>query len=85
MGTSKSTSNDQGIPPCARTFLSPWYSLRPWLSHPSPLLPHRTVARTAAAMLVRGKLERAEGVTNVVVHKLEELPLGVTARSRDFR
>jgi error-prone DNA polymerase len=46
---------------------------------------YRTVARTAAAMLVRGKLERAEGVTNVVAHKLEELPLGVTARSRDFR
>jgi error-prone DNA polymerase len=36
-------------------------------------------------MLVRGKLERAEGVTNVVAHKLEELPLGVAVRSRDFR
>jgi error-prone DNA polymerase len=46
---------------------------------------YRKVARTAAAMLVAGTLERVEGVTNVVAHKLEELPLGVSARSRDFR
>jgi error-prone DNA polymerase len=46
---------------------------------------YRRVARTAAAMLVRGTLERAEGVTNVVADKLEELPLGVGSRSRDFR
>ncbi|MCU1496773.1 MAG: error-prone polymerase, partial [Acidimicrobiales bacterium] len=46
---------------------------------------YRRVARTAPAMLVRGMLERAEGVTNVVADKLEELPLGVGARSRDFR
>ena len=46
---------------------------------------YRRVARTAAAMLVRGTLERAEGVTNVVADKLEELPLGVPGRSRDFR
>jgi error-prone DNA polymerase len=46
---------------------------------------YRKVARTAPAMLVRGTLERAEGVTNVVADKLEELPLGVGSRSRDFR
>ena len=37
---------------------------------------HRHVARTAPAMLVRGRLERAEGVTNVIAEKLEFLPLG---------
>jgi error-prone DNA polymerase len=46
---------------------------------------YRRVARTAPALLVRGTLERAEGVTNVVADKLEELPLGVGSRSRDFR
>ncbi|HEY7939990.1 MAG TPA: OB-fold nucleic acid binding domain-containing protein, partial [Acidimicrobiales bacterium] len=47
---------------------------------------HRHVARTAPAMLVRGRLERAEGVTNVIAEKLELLPLGADRlRSRDFR
>jgi error-prone DNA polymerase len=46
---------------------------------------YRRVARTSAALLVRGTLERAEGVTNVVADKLEPLPLGVATRSRDFR
>ncbi|MCU1373413.1 MAG: putative polymerase, partial [Actinomycetia bacterium] len=46
---------------------------------------YRRVARTAPAMLVRGTLERADGVTNVVADKLEVLPLGVATRSRDFR
>jgi error-prone DNA polymerase len=45
----------------------------------------RRVARTAPAMLVRGKLERADGVINVVADKLEPLPLGVSDRSRNFR
>jgi error-prone DNA polymerase len=46
---------------------------------------HRRVARTAAALLVRGRLERVEGVTNVVADKLEPLPLPVRTSSRDFR
>jgi error-prone DNA polymerase len=46
---------------------------------------YRTVARTSAALLIRGRLEKAEGVINVVAEKLEPLPLGATARSRDFR
>jgi error-prone DNA polymerase len=47
---------------------------------------HRHVARTAPAMLVRGRLERAEGVVNVIAEKLELLPLGADRlRSRDFR
>ncbi len=37
---------------------------------------HRRVARTAPALLVRGRLERAEGVTNVIADRLDPLPLG---------
>jgi len=43
------------------------------------------LARTSAALLVRGRLERAEGVTNVVADKLEPLPLSAKVASRDFR
>jgi error-prone DNA polymerase len=44
------------------------------------------VARTAPALLVRGRLERAEGVTNVVADKLEPLPVtSGLPTSRDFR
>jgi error-prone DNA polymerase len=47
---------------------------------------HRTVALTAPALLVRGRLEATEGVVNVVAERLEPLPLPVqAARSRDFR
>ena len=46
---------------------------------------HRRVARAAPAMLVRGRLERAEGVINVIAERMEALPLGATTRSRDFR
>ncbi len=54
------------------------------------------LARSAPALLVRGRLERAGGVVNVVAEKLELLPVGGTRRrdaspgepvlrSRDFR
>jgi error-prone DNA polymerase len=46
---------------------------------------YRQVARSAAAMLVRGRLERAEGVVNVIAEKLEPLPVHDSLRSRDFR
>ncbi len=46
---------------------------------------HRRVARSAPAMLVRGRLERSEGVTNVIADRLEPLPLAATTKSRDFR
>jgi error-prone DNA polymerase len=45
----------------------------------------RTVARGAPAMLIRGKLERSEGVINVVADHLAPLPLAATTASRDFR
>jgi error-prone DNA polymerase len=43
------------------------------------------VARGAAAILVRGRLEKVEGVINIVAEKIEPLPLGSTVASRDFR
>jgi error-prone DNA polymerase len=46
---------------------------------------YRRVGRTAAALLVRGRLERAEGVINVVADQLRPLPLAAATRSRDFR
>ena len=46
---------------------------------------HRKVARSAPAMLVRGRLERFEGVTNVIADRLEALPLAAPTKSRDFR
>ncbi|MDN6794122.1 MAG: hypothetical protein L0L69_03530 [Propionibacterium sp.] len=46
---------------------------------------HRRVATTAQALVVRGRLERADGVVNVVAHRLEEVGLPVSVRSRDFR
>jgi error-prone DNA polymerase len=46
---------------------------------------YRRVALGAPALLVRGRLERAEGVSNVVAEKLEPLPLSATIPSRDFR
>lgn len=46
---------------------------------------HGTVARGAPALLVRGRLERSEGVTNVIAERLELLEVPAPARSRDFR
>ncbi len=46
---------------------------------------HRRVVRTAAALLVRGRLERVEGVTNVIAERIEALPIKADVRSRDFR
>jgi error-prone DNA polymerase len=46
---------------------------------------YRRVGRSAAALLVRGRLERAEGVINVIADQLRPLPLAATTRSRDFR
>ncbi|ADB33024.1 DNA polymerase III, alpha subunit [Kribbella flavida DSM 17836] len=46
---------------------------------------HRKVARTAAAMIIHGRLERANGVTNLVAERIERLPLTARTTSRDFR
>ena len=46
---------------------------------------HRRVARSCPALLVRGRLERAEGVVNVVAERIERLDLAMATTSRDFR
>src|SRR6266498_2768647 len=46
---------------------------------------HRRVARTASALLVRGRLERAEGVTTVTATELRPRDLAGPTRPRDFR
>lgn len=46
---------------------------------------HRRIARGAPALLVRGRLERSEGVTNVIAERLLAMPVPAAAASRDFR
>jgi error-prone DNA polymerase len=46
---------------------------------------YKRVGRSAAALLVRGRLERVEGVINVIADQLRPLPLAAATRSRDFR
>ena len=45
----------------------------------------RRVARASAALVVRGRLERADGATNLVAEHLYPLSLRVRTSSRDFR
>jgi error-prone DNA polymerase len=45
----------------------------------------RSVARSAPAMVIRGKLERSEGVINVVAEHLAPLSTAGRTLSRDFR
>jgi error-prone DNA polymerase len=47
---------------------------------------YRRVARSSPALLIGGRLERAEGVTNLIAEKIEVLSLSApTTKSRDFR
>jgi error-prone DNA polymerase len=46
---------------------------------------HRAIARDAPALLVRGRLEYADGVVNIVAESLSPLFVAATAPSRDFR
>ena len=47
---------------------------------------HRRLARSSPALVIRGRLERAEGAINLVADGMEALSLATdTPRSRDFR
>ena len=46
---------------------------------------HRMVAGTAPALYVRGRLERSEGVVNVIAERIDPLSLQIQTKSRDFR
>jgi error-prone DNA polymerase len=48
-------------------------------------LRYRRVAREAPALMVRGRLEKMDGVVNIVAERLELLPVGSGLTSRDFR
>ena len=45
----------------------------------------QTVARRSPALVIRGRIERADGATNLVAEHLSALSLKVPSRSRDFR
>lgn len=46
---------------------------------------YKASARGAPALLIRGRLEKYEGVINVVADRIEPLPVGKAPASRDFR
>jgi error-prone DNA polymerase len=46
---------------------------------------HRRVARNAAGVVIRGRLERKDGVVNLIAETIEALALPVQHKSRDFR
>jgi error-prone DNA polymerase len=46
---------------------------------------YRRVARGCPALLIRGRLEKNEGVINVVAERIDALPLDGIVKSRDFR
>jgi error-prone DNA polymerase len=46
---------------------------------------HRKTARDSGALIIRGRLERANNVTNLIAGHLQRLPLTAPTRSRDFR
>src|SRR5690625_429862 len=46
---------------------------------------YRRLARTSAALVVRGVVEQANGVLNLVADRLWHLPLQIASTSRDFR
>jgi error-prone DNA polymerase len=45
----------------------------------------RVVARTSAALLIRGQIQASQGVVNLVADRLDPLDLRVATTSRDFR
>ena len=45
---------------------------------------YRRVAQSASAMVIRGRLESAGGVVNVVAERIERLELAAVTRARDF-
>ncbi|MGW6692378.1 error-prone DNA polymerase [Rhodococcus sp. NPDC054953] len=46
---------------------------------------YRTLAHTAPALLVRGRVQNAEGAVTVVADRLQRMDLRMTGKSRDFR
>jgi error-prone DNA polymerase len=45
----------------------------------------KSVARSSRGLLVRGRLERSEGATNLIAERIDAIELGPVPASRDFR
>ncbi len=45
----------------------------------------KSVARSSRGLLVRGRLERSEGATNLIAERIDPIELGPVPPSRDFR
>jgi error-prone DNA polymerase len=45
----------------------------------------KSVARSSRGLLVRGRLERSEGATNLIAERIDSIELGPVPPSRDFR
>jgi error-prone DNA polymerase len=45
----------------------------------------KSVARSSRGLLVRGRLERSEGATNLIAERIDSVELGPVPPSRDFR
>ncbi|MEO6502332.1 MAG: error-prone DNA polymerase [Jatrophihabitantaceae bacterium] len=46
---------------------------------------HHRIAVSSGGLLIRGMLQRADGVSNVLAERIERLPLGMRTTARDFR
>jgi error-prone DNA polymerase len=46
---------------------------------------YRRLAQGAAALLIRGRVQNAEGVVSVVADHLQRMDLRMASKSRDFR
>jgi error-prone DNA polymerase len=46
---------------------------------------YRRAAQAAAALVVAGRLERSDGVVNIVADRIEVLPVAGRTKSRNFR
>ena len=46
---------------------------------------YRRVAQSCPALLIRGRLEKHDGVINVIAERIDPLPLGAPTTSRNFR
>ena len=46
---------------------------------------YRKLAQTAPALLIRGKVQNAEGAVTVVADRLQRMDLRMASKSRDFR
>ena len=46
---------------------------------------YRTLAQTAPALLVRGRVQNADGVVTILADRLQRMDLRTSVKSRDFR